>query len=108
MMAHPTVYFTAPELTGNSEERDTAVSASGLMPPEQSPSAPRLPRAAGVLSRVVTSAFRRHDAGWPKYTQTNAPHALGWFLAATGTTREGLNTAWLYPAPDPAPPADWL
>ena len=53
-----------------------------------SPQAPRLLPGVGVLSRAAGSVFRRHEAGWPRYAQANAPQRRGANVGPMGITRE--------------------
>lgn len=53
-----------------------------------SPQAPRLLPGVGVLSRAAGSVFRRHEAGWPRYAQANAPQRRGALVGPVGTTSD--------------------
>ena len=48
------------------------------------PTGPANAPSAGVRLRAAGSAPRRHDAGWPRYAQANAPHRRGANAGPTG------------------------
>ena len=63
------------------------IAESALIRPALHPRLRRTSPAPGALWPVSTWERPPHDAGGPRYTHARAPHARGWFLLATGTTR---------------------